>query len=245
LLDLPVRIAHAYGNRRSRIERAIEAGVDFIEVDIRYERGHVWARHELRILNLPLLYNFGIKGIHREGPWATSLGRLFMRLDIAPIRFDDLIERTSGRVGLLLDFKSDRYSNATARRFVARVFADLAAQPYVGRLACCGNWRLLDIVCEQQPEADVWYSVDSESDWRAIEPRLVPAGAIGAITIQHDLLTPERARLLRERQIRVFAWDIDHEEQARRALALGARGIIADDLHMLMDLTETTHRAAS
>lgn len=239
----PVRIAHAHGNRRSRIERAIEAAVDLIETDIRFDRGRVWVRHEFRFLNLPLLYNVGIRGIHRQGPWAASLGRLFVRLDVGPIAFEEILERCSGRAGMLLDFKADRYDDATARRFVKRVFDELEGAHFDGAVACCGNWRLLDFVREQRPGTDVCYSIDSESDWQAVEPRLSPGGDVTAITIQKNFLSEERGAQLRERCVRVYCWDIDNEHEARRAMDRGAAGVIADDLGLLGGLAEAVDQA--
>ncbi len=98
-----VRIAHAYGNRRRRIEQALAAGVDLIEADLRYQDGRVWIRHELRVGRLPLLHNARLSGIHRQGPWALTLGPLFLRLDVRPIDLPELLRGVSGRAGLLLD----------------------------------------------------------------------------------------------------------------------------------------------
>ncbi len=37
----PVRIAHAYGNSRAALHRALDADVDMIEVDVWYRGGDV------------------------------------------------------------------------------------------------------------------------------------------------------------------------------------------------------------
>ena len=51
----PVRIAHAYGNSRAALRRALAADIDMIEVDIWYRGGDVYARHARRLSPLPLL----------------------------------------------------------------------------------------------------------------------------------------------------------------------------------------------
>jgi glycerophosphoryl diester phosphodiesterase len=239
----PIRVAHAHGNRRSRIERAIEASVDYVETDLRFDRGRVWARHELRLLNLPLLYNVGTRGIHRQGPWATSLGRLFLRLDIAPLPLAEIIARASGEVGLMLDFKADRYNDRGARRFVERVFSELEYANYRGQVACCGNWRLLNFVHDHRPDVEVIYSIDRVADWNAVAPRLGPDGDVAAITIHKHVLDDERGAILRERGVRAYCWDVDDETEVHQAVARGACGIISGNLDMLADLAEVTHRA--
>ena len=231
-----IRIAHAYGNRRHRVDEAVAAGVDLIEADLRWRGGRVWVRHEHRTRFLPVLYNVGLKGIHRDGPWAASLRRLFIRLDVRPILLDELLDRVGQRCGVLLDLKAGAYGAASARAFVAATFATLDASASSPTVDFCGSWLLLDAVRVQRPEQMVHYSVDSERDWTALQERLTSSNRPRGITIERKLLDETRAAVLRRAGVEFYCWDVANEEDAQYAIRHGAAGIIADDLDMLAAL---------
>ena len=231
-----VRIAHAYGNRRHRLERALAAGVDLIETDLRFADGVVWVRHEHRLWRLPLLYNRRLRGIHREGPLALAVGPHYFRLDLRPIRLPEVIEAVSGRGGLMLDLKAGRYAPAEAARFVEMVLGTLDTMRFAGHLDFCGGWSLLDLVRARAPAQTIHYSVDGERDWDAFRARADGADAIRAITIQRRLLTDERGAFLRDAGVDFYCWDVEDAADAEHAIAQGAAGIIADDLALLRAL---------
>ena len=145
-----VRIAHAHGNRRRLIEQALGAGVDFIEADLRYDRGRIWVRHEFRAPLLPLLYNGPVERFHRQGPWALTVRRRSLRLDVAPIPIDELLDMVGDGAGLMLDLKAAPYSAKDASQFV-EVLRELLSSWHHGRISFCGSWRLLDLVREANP----------------------------------------------------------------------------------------------
>ena len=238
-----VRIAHAYGNRRHRIDEAVAAGVDLIEADLRWRGGRVWVRHEHRTRFLPVLYNVGLKGIHRDGPWAANLRRLFLRLDVRPILLDELLDRVGQRCGILLDLKAGAYSTAAARAFVASTLAALDARMPPPRVDFCGSWPLLDAVRTMQPEQMVHYSVDSERDWTALQERLTSSNPPTGITIERKLLDETRAAILRRAGVEFYCWDVANKDDAQHAIGHGAAGIIADDLDMLATLGEANATA--
>lgn len=231
-----VRIAHAYGNRRLRLERVLAAGVDLIETDLRFADGIVWVRHEHRLRRLPLLYNTRLRGIHREGPLAVAAGPLYLRLDRTPIRFPEVVAAVSGRGGLMLDLKAGRYTPAEAARFIETVLETLDAARFAGRLDFCGSWRLLDEVRLRAPTQTVHFSVDGERDWSTFRARAGGADEIRGITIQRRLLTDERGAFLREAGVDFYCWDIEDPADAEHAIAQGAAGVIADDLDLLRAL---------
>ncbi|MBI1885124.1 MAG: glycerophosphodiester phosphodiesterase [Chloroflexi bacterium] len=225
-----LRIAHGYGNRPQRIAEAVAAGVDMIEADLRYHAGQVWVRHERRLRLLPLLYNYRLSPEHRRGPWALSLGPWFLRLDLRPIRLEGLIETVAGKAGLLLDLKTDGYSRAEARAFLETVRE--ALQGFAGPVAFCGSWPLLDLLRDLAPNVRAHYSVDNPAQWDALQPRL-GVDDVRAITFRYGLLDEDRAAQLRERGIAFYCWAVRDPAGAERAVALGASGIIADDLEVL------------
>jgi len=229
-----IRIAHAAGNRPERLERALKAGVDLVEVDARFRGGDVWVRHEHRLGLLPLLYNHRLTGIHREGPFALSVGPHFFRLDVRRLRFEDVAARVRGRAGLLVDLKAGNYRPAEARRFVEAVLRTL--EDFPGMLDFCGSWPLLDLVRTAKPGLPLHYSVDRQADWAALQARMGGPAQPPGVSLHPRLLTEERALALHGAGVELYCWDIEDRAGAERVLALGAAGIIADDLDLLRSL---------
>ena len=236
---MAIGIGHGYGNRRARIDLALASGVPMIELDLRWWGGQVWVRHERRMRFLPVLYNHRLRGIHRDGPYAFPVGRLWLRLDLKKIRFRDVLERVAGQAGLLIDLKADSYSRSEARGFVATVLTELEDARFPDPVDFCGGWNMLDIVRTLTPGQRVHYSVDSTSEWTRIQTRLAAGGGWdGGISLQYRLITPERVSALEAAGLDFLAWDVETREEMDRATEAGASGIIADDLGMLAALRE-------
>src|SRR5439155_765309 len=71
----PLRIAHAYGNTRARLEVAVASAADLIEADVWYRAGKLWVRHEARMTPFPLLVDKRMRG-HSLPLWSEcSNGR--------------------------------------------------------------------------------------------------------------------------------------------------------------------------
>lgn len=236
--ELVLRIAHGYGNRRARIDRALAAGVDVIEADLRAHRGRVWVRHERRLAGLPLLYNYRLGAVHREGPYGLAAGPLWLRLDRAGLPFAELLERVGDRTGLLLDLKAAPYGARTARGFCAAVLRQLREARFSGWLGFTGSWPLLDLVRTRQPAARCFYSVDDTHQWQAAQPRLA-AGTLAGVSLRAGLADEERTAALRAAGVPFLCWDVADEPVARTAVARGATGVLASDLALLERLRGT------
>jgi hypothetical protein len=240
-----LRIAHGYGNRRDRIARALAAGVDAIEADLRFHRGRIWVRHERRLPGLPLLYNYRLGAVHREGPWSVSAGRHFFRLDFAPIRLEELLSATGDRADLLLDLKRGRYSPAGARRFVGEALDTIDRFGDRARVSFCGGWQLLDELLVQEPRASAYYSVDRPAHLAALHARLALGRSVPGVSIRSNLLDTGTAAFLQDAGIRFLCWDVDTLPQARSAVDLGASGILAADLDLLRAIAPAHFREAA
>ena len=234
-----LRIAHAYGNRRARIEQALAAGVDMLEADLRWDGKRIWVRHEHRFGVLPLLYNNRLRGIHREGPFARPIGPYWFRLDTHRISFSELLSLTAGKSGLMLDLKWAHYRKGEAKRFIESVFETLEREKFPGEIAFCGGWGLCSLARKARADARVFFSVDGAHEWELAIARLRAITPPPGITIQSRLLTPERAAELSVPGVPFIAWDIETADEASAAIAAGARGLIADDLELLATLAGT------
>jgi len=239
-----LRIAHAHGNRAARVEAAIAAGVDVIETDLRWRGDRVWVRHEHRLGCLPLLFNNRVRGIHREGPLALNVGPWHFRLDRPQTSLQALLDLVGNRAGLALDFKDAVYTRDGAEEFVAAVLATIDRSGFDRRLELTGAWPLLDIVRGARPNLLAHYSVDDERDFDVIRPRLLREGGAIGVSIRVDLYSDERAAILRRSGADVWAWNVEGDDEARRALERGAAGIMADDLELLARLGAVPERTS-
>ncbi|MCC6383117.1 MAG: hypothetical protein IT304_11480 [Dehalococcoidia bacterium] len=236
--ELLLRIAHGYGNRRARIDRALAAGVDVIEADLRAHRGHVWVRHERRLPGLPLLYNYRLGAVHREGPYGLAAGPLWLRLDRAGLPFAELLERVDGRVGLLLDLKAAPYGPRRSRGFCAAVLRQLREARFGSWLGFTGSWPLLDLVRARDPETRCFYSVDDAAAWRLAQGRLA-GGALPGVSLRASLADEARTAALCAANVPFLCWEVADEPTARTAAARGATGVLAGDLAVLERLRGT------
>src|SRR3990170_5836252 len=85
----PVTIAHRAGDDLHRLQRAVAAGVDFVEADVRWD-GTPVARHERRLPFLPIYWD-----------------RWYVRWDTRPsLTLSLLLDLLQSRVGLYLDIKA-------------------------------------------------------------------------------------------------------------------------------------------
>lgn len=209
----PRLIAHGAGNSRDGISAALEAGADFLEVDLWVHRGRFEARHERRLpLGLPVLYE----------QWYFSR----LRLAREPLR--TLAAACSGRAGLFLDLKNggDRPS-----RLLVNALAGIDTVTPV--LASSQFWPILRKVATSAPSIPVYYSVDVEAkldllfSLRRRDP--LPAGT----SCRHELLTADVVRRLHEAGLAVVAWTVDDEA---RALELAAMGVDAITTHRPAEL---------
>jgi glycerophosphoryl diester phosphodiesterase len=232
-----IRVAHAYGNGRQRIEKALAAGVEFIEADLRYRKGEVDVRHDHRLPFIPVLYNRGLRGIHKRWPWSLTFGSTVVHVDLERLSLGEVLSLVSRRGGLMLDLKRDDYEPEVARAFVQRIGDEIEASGFVGGLEYCGYWPLLDLMRTRLPGATLRYSIDTPHDWEHLLLRLEGEGRIASVTMQRDLVTDEHGRLLREAGVTFFVWDIESVDEAVAAIEIGASGIIADDLDMLRTLS--------
>ena len=233
-----VRIAHAYGNRRDRIEAAAAASVDFIEADIWYRAGDIWVRHERRMPFLPLLLDRRPRGMHNVGPWTLPvLPNYYARLDIDPPRLTELLERTRGRRGLLLDVKGDPAEEG-ARAYARSLARSLAEARCEGSVIVCGQTDVLDTIREVAPHLDVRYSIEKQWQWEKLPRRLDARPGLRGVCMNRKFLSDTVARTLEEAGLQVFCWTVDDPAEATRLLALGVDGIISNSLPLLEQLDE-------
>ncbi len=233
----PVRVAHAFGNRRSKIEETADADIDFIEVDLWFRANDVWARHERRLGPIPLLFDRRPRGVESVGPCAiTIFPNYYARLDVRPLRLVEVLERTQGRCGVLLDIKGSEIHQRA--RAYARTLAAIV-DPFRGeRLIVCGQSHpVLHELREVAPHLDVRPSIEKDQQWQSLQRLLKADGGIRGVCMHRNFLDDHIAGFLEDNELEVFCWTVDDADEARSLVGRGVDGIISNNLSLLKDLS--------
>lgn len=233
-----VRIAHAWGNTRAALERALAAPVDMIEVDIWHRSGRIEVRHERRLGPLPLLADRRGRALHATGRLRLPLwSGYYLRPDIGTMDLRELLERTAAKKRLLLDVKARRGESPVP--FVNKLTSLLAEQRAQDWVAVCGQyWPVIREIRSVAPGMEARYSMERRPQWeRFVEMAAVDPGA-RMVCIEHRFLDAEKADWLEEHGADVYCWTVDDAAVARGLVSRGVDGIISNDLDLLASLQE-------
>jgi glycerophosphoryl diester phosphodiesterase len=225
-----VRIAHAFGNNRKLVKRALAADIDMIEADIWHRGGQVYVHHERRLNPLPILVDKRMPG-HRPGLFAIALpGNYYVRPDVNALTLGELIRMVQGTKKLLLDVKGQAKGAKEFAKAIVNIIREQRAQSMV---EVCGQvYPVLRRLQDLAPDLIVRYSVKRQPQWENVSD-LVERGEVRRICIQHRFIDKEKARFLKERDVDLYCWTVDELEEARRLAAQGIDGIISNDLGLL------------
>jgi glycerophosphoryl diester phosphodiesterase len=210
-----VAIAHRAGNDRATLERALAAGVDAVEADLRWDGGRIVARHARRLPFLPLYWDH----------W-------HLRLDLrSQFTLDEFLDQVRGRARPYLDLKIPARPLAHAlldalRRHNALKEAEVST----------GHWGLLAELRRSEPDLRLIRTVGSRDHLAALLALPADDPLQAGVVIDRDLLDEELARRLRAQRSTLYVWGIDNLEDARRVIGWGATGVIADSLDLLRAL---------
>ena len=232
----PVRIAHAYGNDREELRRALAAPIDIIEADIWLQPDNVWVRHERRLGPIPLLADRRMPG-HSVGALALPIWpSYYVRPDLNPLSLDELLDTVIGKRRLLLDAKGGD-SAAKNDTVVARLGERLSQPGVRENVAICGqNWTLLSRLRELAPKLEVRLSIETPRQWETFRGALSGTYAVRQVCMERLLIGEERMSILEEEGIDVYCWTVDDSAEATRLLAAGVDGIISNNLGLLSSL---------
>ena len=229
------RVAHAYGNSRQSLARALKADIDMIEVDVWFEGGDFRIGHERRASPLPLLYDSVIAG-HAPGPLAIRLGGHFMRPNIRPFRLTDLLRIVAGRKYLLLDVKG-QHNFQNAQHFASALIRCIDEGNASAWMTVCGQtYSVLDALREQTAPFPIRYSMQRPDQWDGFVDRMREDDSVRAVCIQHKLLNEQRLGAAHDAGVDLFCWTVDDPAIAARLIDSEVHGIISNDLALLAAL---------
>lgn len=227
-----VRIAHrgASGSApeltRAAIERALDLGVDMVEVDVQVTRdGHPVIIHddtlERTTAGTGLVRDWNWQELREldAGSWFSPAFASQRLLDL-----EGLIALVRGRARLNVEIKAP---SSDWQTLLPRLLADLDGGGVLdSTVISCFDMDALRAV--RRASADVrigvlWYLPDWEGAWRVVEE-------LGARTI-HPYAGSVEPRLFAEaaaRGVEAYVWTVNDPGEMRRLIAWGAAGIMSD-----------------
>ena len=228
----PVRIAHAYGNSRSALRRALDAGVDMVEVDIWYRGGDIYAHHARRLSPLPLLADKKMPGHPLPRPALPVWPGSWVWPHINPLKLDELLAIAGGRKRLLLDVKG-RYKDGQSTAFARTIARHLRQHEASSWAVVCGQtYPVLNALRHVDDQIEVRYSLEKPHQWESFV-RQMKDKRVRQVCISRHFLDDEKARVLEENGVNVYVWTVDDPKAARHWVEQGADGIISNDLDLL------------
>lgn len=200
----PALISHGAGNSAAEVGHSLDAGADFVEIDIWFRKGRFEARHERRLGMVPLLFE----------KWYLAFARARGH------SLTNLVAALAGETGVFLDIKSS--AEATPGE-LARIFAEAPAGLPVA--ASSQQWQALRDLHDVMPSVPLFYSIDvvaqldlflsvMRRDWR-------PSG----VSCRWSLLSPSIVDRLHGRGLLVVAWTVDDPKEAATLAEWGVDGI--------------------
>jgi len=213
------------GNTLESLRRAVEAGAQMLEVDVRRTRDDVLILdhenvHLLDGEEVPLRDRSFSQWRQHGGEWGATLATLDQALALA----------AEVGVGLMLDFKEPGTEVMVARA-VRRAGFPLdallvAGAPEISRRILRG----LD------PRIPLSLTLDLD-EGGSITPALLLELDTEAVTWHHRLLTPQIVEILHRRDKLVYAWTVDLSEDIRRMLHVcGVDGVITNSPDLLKNI---------
>jgi glycerophosphoryl diester phosphodiesterase len=232
----PLLIAHAYGNTRTRLQTALAAAVDAIELDLWYRNNKLWVRHEKRLDPVPLLVDKRMRG-HSLPPLSLPFSkRLYVRLDVNSLKLPEVLHRVSGSKRLLVDLKGSYHAQQNLE-FAQTLIRAIREHDAEGWTTVCGQfWPVLEDIRKEAPDIDVRYSIEHVYQWERFMRLVGEDERVRKVCIEHRFLNEERVRYIEEQGVDIFCWTVDDPTEARRLAAAGADGIISNDLELLAAL---------
>lgn len=207
------------------VRAAVEAGADFVEIDVRVTRdGRVVLLHDA---TLERLWNDPRHIADIDWAEAAALGDGDTRIPLLA----DALDAVAGTLSVLvIDMDEPRPAEASVAVVRAHTEAARDAGRGAARVAWCGDLEAMTIIRDLDPEASVWLPWNR----RDLPPaelleRLRPA----AVNADYAVLNPALVDAAHAAGALMTCWTVDSADGMRWALALGADAITTNRLSVL------------
>ncbi|MSQ61865.1 MAG: glycerophosphodiester phosphodiesterase [Dehalococcoidia bacterium] len=206
-------IAHRAGNRAATLAAALDAGVDYVEADVRPFSLHgPVCRHERRPWILPIL-----------------LDKWYVKFEFSPLPLEVVARAARARkIGVYADLKNGR------TRFVQDVLHVLEQTGALEGAVISGHFWDSLVEAGRGAPVRVFPSIPNERALARFWPYMERAnGPIHGVAVRDYVLTEDVVARFRARGLRVFPWTVDEPGRIRELLALPVDGVISNDLSQL------------
>jgi glycerophosphoryl diester phosphodiesterase len=231
-MSRPLVVAHRGGaglapeNTLSACARALQLGVDAIEVDVRLTRDGVpWVLHDATLDRTTT--GHGALAEHLAANLATldaSGPRRGRRPPEPPPSLAQVVALVRGRAALHVELKGDPAVPPALVAAVVAALRDQSAGSWTALLSF--DWPALDAAHALAPGIGLCALA---REWPA-PPTLAHLSGEGIawLGVRHRALTAARVRAARDRGLRVGAWTVDTRPGMHRAVRLGVDAITTD-----------------
>ncbi|HWP57893.1 MAG TPA: glycerophosphodiester phosphodiesterase family protein [Candidatus Acidoferrales bacterium] len=213
-------------NSRLAFEKALEAGVDMIELDCQLSRdGHLVVFHDQRLERLA-----GVKGTVRGSTLAQlkrlDIGRKFKKSFRGQriMTLEEAMSLLAGKVDLAVEIKTSRRAPLGIE---LKVLFVLSYYRYLARSVISSmDYRALERVRELAPQARV--GVIHHQGIRADPLEVAARLSAESLHVEKSGATPELIGAARARGLKIFVWTVNEVTEMEKFFALGVDGIISD-----------------
>lgn len=225
LRNAPLLLGHrgaphvARENSRAALLAALDAGLDGLETDLQRTRdGALVLSHDPHLPGGGLISEMTEAELTRQAPETIGLAQLRELLG----------QRENALVNL--EVKTDApFGDARATELVAQLQS--WPEPLRRRLwlSSFDPLLLLQLHDAQAPVPIAFLAYEASA------LRLLESLPVVAVHPHHSLITAERMREWRARELAVFTWTVNEPELAETLLALGVDGLIGDEPRVLLE----------
>lgn len=203
-------VAHNSGDSVATTFEAIRFGADVIEVDVVSLNDRLYAAHDS-----PVTWFGGslFRGPPLEHIWIASAATPVIKLDLK--------ENTPAFTELLLEFLAAQQGQRTV-------------------IVVSGDPAVLRRFAAEAPSVFRFLSVSGPSSYDRLERDPELAAMLDGVSIQHGLLTEERAAWLEEQNLLTIAWTVNDLVRVNELVPLGVDAITTDNLAIVKLLGSQT-----
>ena len=199
-----VGIGHNAGDDPGSTWQALNSGASYIEIDVVYHDGVLFAAH---------------------GRPQGTVNDLVWRL-APPVTLLDAWNYSSGAKGIEFDIKTGT-SDALAAlgQFITRHW-----DGHQQLMVASKSPDVLSTMADLVPGAFRVLSIDTPSALASFEAGNAKAGRLDGVTVRDSLLTPETMKLFKSDGLLVLAWTVEDPARLDQLIDLGVDGVATDNL---------------
>ena len=221
--------AHAPENTLAALARAIAAGANLAEIDLRMTKdGGIIALHD-ETLTRTTGSDHPVSGLDMETVRTLDAGGWFSaEFQGEPVpTLTELLEAARGKIRLMLELKHTQSDQTLLERTVEQIRSRGMEEACV---LACGDLELLRRGKELAPELENVYIGES------LGPELWEASFVDGYSINFTALTAQNVEQAHQKGRAVYAWTVNERQDIAAVLELGVDGLVTDDPDLALEL---------